>query len=451
MADEVATKTKNTAEILGESSAKEMLQDIFSDIHPALTDEKRLLADVFTPQTAADFIVRLTNLDKVLSVDDSFEITLKKIQDQIDAAEAMRDSLLEQVFRQIRPIERSYRMLMLFFENSKVPDGKVRKAVEVHVFNADPRAMKNAAESFSVAAIETFCEKRNDNFNFRDDICNLVIPGYLSQAVREKFEDIANARSMLLITDTDDEKSFKNLDKNFGPGGKYEFLVRPEDRAASDVVTTGYLQLRPKYWFEEKVDSGDDLYGPPSLVFAGAVARTDDAKGIAHGPVGTVFGQIVGSDKCRFEPLIGEMERLTMQLQLITVVRDADNHLCFFGCRNLADDPDGVMKFFTAYRILRLLGRRCRHYLLQVAGQPLTRDFIDERVEAPIKKILDEYKHDGTLLEGDVKVDKDYDKMMQGICEINLIVRPTGLGETFRVKIDVPPFKPQVEGKGVAG
>lgn len=445
MADEVTTKARSTvADILGETPSKGLLQEILADLHPGLTDDKRLVAEIFTPQSAVEFIGQLTNLETLLSVDDPFEVTLTKIQGQIDKAESMRDSLLDQVLQQVRPIETSYRMLMLFFENSKVPDGKVRKPVELHILNADPKAMKDVF-SMSVAAIEDFCRKRNDNFNFRDDICNLVIPGYLPQAVREKFEDIANAWGMLLITDTDDEKSFDNLNRNFDKNGKYEFMVRPEDRAASDVVTTGYLQLRPNHWFEKGKDRGDGLYAPPSLTFAGAVARTDDAKGIAQGPVGTVFGQIVGSRDVRFEPLIGEMERLTMQLQLITVVRDADNHLCFFGCRSLAYDPDGVLKFFTSYRILRFLERRCRHYLLQVSNQPLSRDFIDARIEAPIRELLEKQKKEGTLLGYEINIDKDHNKLMQGKCEITLTVMPTGPGETFELKIDVPPFTDQTK------
>ena len=55
-----------------------------------------------------------------------------------------------------------------------------------------------------------------------------------------------------------------------------------------------------------------------------------------------------GSEKCRVEPLIGEMEHISMERQLIPIIRDADNHLCFFGCRTQAYDPDGVLKFFTS-------------------------------------------------------------------------------------------------------
>jgi hypothetical protein len=441
MADPVsATKTRTTSEILGESAARDLLQDIFADLHPGFIDESREITSIFTPQSATEFLSQLTNFEKLLEESDTYDITVKKMQGQIDQAEGIRDEVLAQVFQQIRPLERSYRQLMLFFENSKVPDGKVRKPVELFVLNADAKAMKDVF-SMSVAAIDNFVRKRNDNFNFRDDICNLVIPGFVPQGVREKFEDIANSWGMLMINDLDDEKSFKNVERNFLPGGKYEFLKRPEDRAAADVVTMGYLQLRPAHWFEKGIDGGDDLYGPPSLVFAGAIARADDAQGIAQGPVGSRFGQVAGSEKCRVEPLIGEMEHLSMERQLIPIIRDADNHLCFFGCRTQADDPYGVLKFFTSYRILRYLERCCRHYLLQVAGQVLTRDFMDDQIEKPLRRLLDEQVQQGTILGYELNVDKDSNKRMQGICDITLSVMPTGPAETFVLKIDVPEFK----------
>jgi hypothetical protein len=353
----------------------------------------------------------------------------------------VRDELLAKVFEQVRPIELSYRQIQMFFENTKVNDGKVRKPVELFVLNADPKAMKDIF-SISVAAIENFVVQRNDNFNFRDDICNLVVPGFYPQSIREKFEQIANAWGMLLIGDLDDEKSFKNVERNFLPGGKYEFLKRPDDAAAADVCLMGYLQLRAAHWFE-KGDAKEGLYGPPSVVFAGAVARADDAQGMAQGPVGSRFGRVFGAEKARIEPLIGEMEHLSMERQLIPIIRDADNHLCFYGCRTQADDPYGVLKFFTSYRILRYLERCCRHYLLQVAGQILTRNFMDEQIETPLKRLLDEQVEQGTIIGYDLFVDKDSNKRMQGICDIMLSVMPTGPAETFVLKIDVPDFSKQ--------
>jgi Type VI secretion system, TssC, VipB len=440
MATAPASKV-TTEQIIAKSPAHDLLQDIFADLHPALTDEKRDISSIFTAQSAKDFLSQLMNFEQLLSPEDSYDTTVKKVQDKIDSAESVRDELLAQVFDQIRPIELSYRQIQMFFENTKVNDGKVRKPVELFVLNADPKAMKDVF-SISVAAIENFVVQRNDNFNFRDDICNLVVPGFYPQTIREKFEQIANAWGMLLIGDLDDEKSFKNVERNFLPGGKYEFLKRPDDAAAADVCLMGYLQLRAAHWFE-KGDAKDGLYGPPSVVFAGAVARADDAQGMAQGPVGSRFGRVVGAEKARIEPLIGEMEHLSMERQLIPIIRDADNHLCFYGCRTQADDPYGVLKFFTSYRILRYLERCCRHYLLQVAGQILTRDFMDQQIETPLKRLLDEQVEQGTIIGYDLFVDKDSSKRMQGICDITLSVMPTGPAEKFVLKIDVPDFSKQ--------
>jgi hypothetical protein len=440
------TLTRTTAQIIADSPAREILQDIFADLHPALTNEKRDLASIFSPQSAKEFLSQLTNFETLISVEDSYDETVGKLQAQIDQGESVRDELLEQVYAQLRPLESSYRQLQLFFENSKVGDGKVRKPVELYVLNADPKAM-NDIFSMNIAALEHFVVQRNDNFNFRDDICNLIVSGYYPQPIREKLEQLANAWGMLLIGDLDDEKSFKNVERNFLPGGKYEFLKRPEDQAAADVCLMGYLQLRPAHWFEKQDIEREGLYGPPSLVFAGAVARADDAQGMAQGPVGSRFGRVFGAEKARIEPLIGEMEHLSMERQLIPIIRDADNHLCFYGCRTQADDPYGVLKFFTSYRILRYLERCCRHYLLQVAGQVLTRDFMDQQIETPLKRLLDEQIEQGTILGYDLFVDKDSNKRMQGICDITLTVMPTGPAETFVLKIDVPEFTKQEPAK----
>ena len=166
MADQVAGKAKTTAEILGETKARDLLQDIFADLHPGLIDEDREISSIFTSQSAKDFLSQLTNFEQLLSEQDTFDATVRKVQGQIDAAEAVRDDLMKQVFEKIRPIEKSYRQLMLFFENSKVPDGKIRKPVEMFVLNADTKAMQDVF-SMNVAAVENFVRKRNDNFNFR--------------------------------------------------------------------------------------------------------------------------------------------------------------------------------------------------------------------------------------------------------------------------------------------
>src|SRR5581483_6531296 len=138
---EEMTQVRTTAEILAESGARELMEEIFSDLHPGFINQTQSISSIFTPQAASTFLEQLTNFEQLLSADDAYEATVRKMQSQIDQAEAMRDELLAQVFQQIRPIEWRYRELMLFFENSKVQDGKVRKPVELYVLNADSKAM----------------------------------------------------------------------------------------------------------------------------------------------------------------------------------------------------------------------------------------------------------------------------------------------------------------------
>ena len=437
-------KTATIAEIFADAEApvRKVLDEIFVAIHPRLGEQKTAIETIFTPETANEFLSRLTDFESLLTEADSYDETLNKFQGQIDQAEKVRDEVMEKLFEEIRPLESSYRQIWLFFENSVVPDGKQRKPVEFFIYNADSQAMRNR-ESATLEAVRRFVANRNDNFNFRDDICNLVVPGEIPMMIREALEEEAWKWGMLLITDLGDEESYKKVVEQFRPGGRYEFLKRPEDQAASDVVMVGTLKLRDAHWFEKQSEDDDDLYAPASLAFAGAVARTDRARdSVVQGPIGAKFGRIKGVEKARIECLISQMELLSQEMQVIPIIRDADNHLCFYGCRSLADDKYGVYKFFTAYRVLSYLERAVSARLREIAGQVLTREFMDEEVEKPIQRLLEEQKAQGTILEYSLFVDKEYNKRMQGVCDIYLEVMPTGPAEVFRVKIDVPEFKP---------
>lgn len=445
-------KTATVAELFADAEApvRKVLDEIFAAIHPRLGEQKTAIETIFTPETAGEFLTRLTDFESLLTEADSYDETLKKFQGQIDQAEGVRDEVMAKLFEEIRPLESSYRQIWLFFENSVVPDGKQRKPVEFFIYNADPQMMRNR-ESATLEAVRRFVTNRNDNFNFRDDICNLVVPGEIPMMIREALEEEAWKWGMLLITDLGDEESYKKTVEQFRPGGRYEFLKRPDDQASSDVVMVGTLKLRDTHWFEKETDD-DGLYAPASLVFAGAMARTDRARdSVVQGPIGSKFGRIKGVEKARIECLISQMELLSQEMQVIPIIRDADNHLCFYGCRSLADDKYGVYKFFTAYRVLAYLERAVSARLREIAGQVLTREFMDDEVERPIHRLLEEQKSQGTILDYSLFVDKDYNKRMQGVCDIYLEVMPTGPAEVFRVKIDVPEFKPLEDVQDGAG
>ena len=52
------TLTKSTSEILGDAPARDVLLEIFADLHPGLIDESRSITSIFTPQSAREFLAR---------------------------------------------------------------------------------------------------------------------------------------------------------------------------------------------------------------------------------------------------------------------------------------------------------------------------------------------------------------------------------------------------------
>ena len=434
------TRVLTAHDLIMRRQAGKAIEEIFNVIHPATP--RTALAEIFTAETAGHFLDRVTSLSVLLRETDSHEQALARLDRAIEAAEAVRDQVLAEMYERIRPLERSYRLLDLFFENAEVRDSVQRPAVEFHLFNADTAAIRGGADSSTLAAVDEFVQSRNDSFNFRQFICNMVAPGYVPDAVRVRLEEIASQWGMLLVSDLRDEPSFRALNDQFRTdGGAYEFLKRAEDRAAADVVVAGWVKLRDRHWFEE--GEGDtDLYGPASLVFAGALVRTDRTTGggIAQGPVGMIFGHLRGTERARIEPRISQMEQMSMERQLVSIIRNEDNQLCFAGSRSQAQDPGGVLKFFTSYRVLRYLERRIAVYLRRVAEQRLTRDLVKEQVRNPIEEFLDSEKRKGTIYNFDLAIDMDEAKFARGVLDISLEVVPVGPAEQFVLRIDTPPF-----------
>src|SRR5215469_7042450 len=104
-----AVTTDTLIDVAQDRAVKKVLRDMFADIQPRLGEEKTDLLEIFTPESAAELVQRLTDLSVLLSVEDSYQETLGKFQLQIDKAEKIRDEILAKLYEKIKPIEASYR------------------------------------------------------------------------------------------------------------------------------------------------------------------------------------------------------------------------------------------------------------------------------------------------------------------------------------------------------
>jgi hypothetical protein len=421
------------------------LQDLERQLHEFGGGNEAAATGVIVAGTSAQFPGRGTTVGALVSESDSHAQALAKLDAAIATVERLRDEVLAAVFMQIRPLEKTYKQIQLFFENSEVSDRVERPPVGLFILNADSSALTNQDGGTTIVALERFVQRRNDSTNFRQTICNIVVPGYVPDVVRTRFEEIANKWGMLLIGDLRDERSFRALnDQLRTDGGAYEFLKRPEDKESCGVVIAGYLKLREKHWFEDSdADSEDaDLYAPASMLFAGSLARADRTSGggIAQRPVGMIFGRIRGVEKSRIEPRISQMEHLSISRQVVSIVRNEDNDLCFVGSRPHTDDPNAVLKLFTSFRVLRYLERRIATCLRHAAEQPLTRDMVKAQVREPIEELLRSEKQKGTIYDFAIDIDVAENKLAIGLLDMELEVQPLGPAESIKLKIDTPTF-----------
>ena len=116
---EVLTSTK--ADIIGKRAAGKAIEEIFSVIHPAPV--RAPLAEIFTRESAGQFLSRVSNFAKLLTAEDSYAQAVVKLDAEIKKLESLRDEVLAALYEKLRPIERSYRLLNVYFENVDPRDG----------------------------------------------------------------------------------------------------------------------------------------------------------------------------------------------------------------------------------------------------------------------------------------------------------------------------------------
>lgn len=419
---------------LAPEDLRPILLEMFKGWSPSLRRADTPLAELFRGVSARQQLDRLTALEQLLSPEDTFDEVMAKIQHKIEETEQIKARFLGRIFEEIRPLEESYNHLWMFFENARTSAGQQRPG-DLHVLNADPSVLNDAKTSNTLAALTKFISTRNDSFDFRLTICNLVMPGYIDPEIRPFLEQLCDDYGVLLISDLRDEKSVDDVVAAFSDEqDSYQYLARPQERAAAHVVLCGHVMTRRRHSFETDTDEG--LYIPASMAFAGAIIRTDNTVGLGQGPVGTKFGEVRGALKCRVNPGISDTGRLARQRQVIPIIRSGDNQLCFYGCRTLAQDEYGPYKFFTAFRILRNIERMTKFQLLDVAFRSCRPEVLDD-LELRLRRELEKQKEAGTIIKFKLDINRDWNQLKQGVCPIELFIQPTGPLETFKLNLMV--------------
>ena len=94
------TAVKSAQDIIGTKKSAKAIEEIFNVIHPAPV--KKALGDIFTPESARQFVDRVASFSALLSGTDTHEQAMAHLDAAIAAAEQVRDAVLAELYQQIR-------------------------------------------------------------------------------------------------------------------------------------------------------------------------------------------------------------------------------------------------------------------------------------------------------------------------------------------------------------
>jgi hypothetical protein len=385
-------------------------------------------------------VALLAQLDDPLQQEDTHEAGTSKIQAQISRVGQTCDDILEQVFEHVRPVERSYRDVALFFMNAGNAEDRGGTSAQLWILNCDASAMKDRYSAYALAATEHFLRHRNDNLKYQGQVSTLVVPGTVQRPIRERLEEVTERWGVVLVGHIGDEKTIDAIRQNCRAGQKYEFVKFAGDHSLQPVFTVGSLQLRPPHWFEHGVAVEDGLVGTPSLVLAGSLARIERESL----PIGEVFlWPILGCDKSVPSFGVGDFDHYGIERQLLTPVRADRDRLCFYGCRPAADAPEGILRTFSIRRLVRFVRSSIGLLLMSLTGSLLTRDFIEVSIEGQLEMLLGSLQHQGVIRGHSLFVDKAREKRTQGILDIKLKLALEGVEQPVIVELSASGFGPE--------
>lgn len=249
----------------------------------------------------------------------------------------------------VKELERSYRSVMLFYQNTEA-----EKLRNITIVNASPEQIRDLDNSRFIDYIANEFKQHYDRLDLRDNYSLLVLPGYLgSNSVIEKWSKIAYENKVMLYTD------FVDLDK---PDDVIDMFYTAnhtgsEAFKANTCMACNWLIGRGKY---KELGEEEDLHVSPAAALAGKVYYTlmsQVTAGKKHGGINETDGVVFPLKKSE----ISQLEKMG----LIPMVNEYGKVMAFsaktlFNGDNLGLQTYSVVRVFDyiAKVLIDFLNRR---------------------------------------------------------------------------------------------
>lgn len=217
--------------------------------------------------------------------------------------------------REIKPLERSYKNLHYFFENSRL-----ERVSNVSFINCSLQQLTDQDNPVFFDFIAEELTKNYDRLDLSENYSLLVLPGYLGgNKIVETWAKIANENKLLLVTDfqhfnSPDDVMEMFADVNLAGGDAYRSNV---------IMTANWLIGRGRY---DVLGEEDHLYVPPS----GAIAGRLYSMMMSQVAAGKTFGELAGVEGVAFDMKKSELAFLE-RMHLVPMVKEDGKVMAYSG------------------------------------------------------------------------------------------------------------------------
>lgn len=336
-----------------------------------------------------------------------------------DKAEARLHNNLSIIHEALLPLEIAYRTLDTFYANAGQENVPC-----IHLMNVRKNELKTS-NSDDTLAIAKELKKYYDRLDTKTSYSLLVIPGYLGSASTVRsWASIAFKNKVILVTDFEDCKSFKDLKEALAQAGlQGQYLP-----LSNVVMTCNYIIGRKK---SEWADENDDVYLPGSGALAGRMANVEEVN-IAQGVSGREYGVLDKVNDTRLNLLRSEIEAL-IGLGVIPLVED-DGHTMAYSNHSLYNGSTPSLQEYPIVRVFDWVKKVLMNYMHEITLETWNPYTSSQRLKGKINEFLNHYRGYKNLF-SNYKLGEPTQNSETKVVTVDISITPFFVGKNFTIKL----------------
>lgn len=361
-------------------------------------------------------------LIRILAKAESIDAMKAQAQKEVKEISDVKKKNIEKIVEKIKPIERSWRELDLFYSNAS--SGKVENVTMMNVNREDYIDKEVPMIKDAIRDILYDADKALD----QDKVYSmLVMPGFLGEELISDYASIANDNNVLFLSDYKDGDSVADVleyRKNKG-----EKIGGIEKKWSHAVLFSNYVQMREKYNFEEEA-----MYGSPCVSVAGKLYATR----ISQPAAGVEFGGMDKTLGLKFnvlQPHVGLMGN-----EGINAVVNAFQKNMPFNCVTLFNGKNVELRQYAVVRTFDYIDKMLKHFLNQCVHTSMHEGERRQRVHRSVLKFLKDLEDNKIIAKGTITKFENNDDEPDRF-DIDFAIKPLFATRAFVYKVGVDKTK----------